>query len=197
MSGLDKLNEASESVAQLSVELVGKEKELAVSSAKAEKVLEDVTKQAEAAEVAKQEVQKIKDKAQAIFDSISLDKATAEQKLEAAKPALAEAEAALLTINPADIATVRKLPKPPHLIMRISDCVLILLGKSLDHVEMDPDRPCVKPSWSHSQRMLSGGNFLQSLQNFNKDTINDEVVELLEPYFDMPDYTLEIAKKVR
>ena len=61
---------------------------------------------------------------------------------------------------------------------------------------MDPDRPCVKPSWSASLKMLSGGNFLQCLQNFNKDTINDEVVELLQPYFEMPDYTLEVAKKV-
>ena len=185
------------SVAELSEELVDKEKELAVSSVKAEKVLADVTVQAEAAEVAKQEVQKKKDKAQSIFDSISIDKRTAEDKLEKAKPALIEAENALLTIKPADIATVRKLPKPPHLIMRISDCVLLLLGRPLDQVEIDPDRPCVKPSWSHSLKMLSGGNFLQSLQNFNKDTINDEVVELLQPYFEMPDYTLEVAKKVR
>ena len=43
-AGLDKLNEASESVAQLSIELVGKEKELAVSSDKAEKVLAEVIK---------------------------------------------------------------------------------------------------------------------------------------------------------
>lgn len=134
ISGLDKLNEASESVAELSVELVEKEKELAVSSVKAEKVLADVTVQAEAAEIAKQEVQKKKDKAQSIFDSISIDKRTAEAKLEAAKPALIEAENALLTIKPADIATVRKLPKPPHLIMRISDCVLLLLGRQIDQV---------------------------------------------------------------
>ena len=83
-------------MAVLSVELVGKEKELAVSSEKAEKVLADVTVQAESAEVAKMEVQKIKDKAQAIYDSISVDKAIAMRKLEAAKPALLEAENALL-----------------------------------------------------------------------------------------------------
>ncbi len=59
------------------------------------------------------------------FDVFS-SQAIAEEKLEAAKPALQEAEEALNTIKPANIATVRKLGRPPHLIMRVMDCVIIL-----------------------------------------------------------------------
>ena len=37
---------------------------------------------------------------------------------------------------------------------------------------------------------------LQALLSFPKDTINDETVELLEPYLQMDDYNMETAKRV-
>ncbi|KAJ7340954.1 hypothetical protein JRQ81_004241, partial [Phrynocephalus forsythii] len=193
--GLSKLMEASESVARLSQDLAVKEKELALASVKADKVLAEVTVSAEASAKVKNEVQGVKDKAQKIVDEIDTEKVVAEAKLEAAKPALEEAEAALNTIKPADIATVRKLAKPPHLIMRIMDCCLLLFQKKIDPVTMDPERPCIKPSWGESLKLMSGP-FLQSLQQFAKDSINEETVELLQPYFQMEDYTFENGKKV-
>ena len=152
-TGLEKLIEASQQVAKLKEELAEKEKELAIASEKADKVLKEVTVKAQAAEKVKEQVQKVKDKAQGIVDAIEKDKAIAFEKLEKARPALEEAEAALNTIKPADIATVRKLGKPPHLIMRIMDCVLILFQKRVNQVEQDPERPCVKPSWSEALRV--------------------------------------------
>lgn len=43
---------------------------------------------------------------------------------------------------------------------------------------------------------MASTTFLLSLQNFPKDSINDEVTELLEPYFDMEDYDMDTAKRV-
>lgn len=195
-TGLDKLLEAGESVSQLAKELAVKEVELEKASKEAEIVLADVTTKAQAAEKVKAEVQKVKDKAQAVADVISADKAVAEEKLEKAKPALEEAEAALQTIKSGDIATVRKLGKPPHLIMRIMDCVLLLFQKKLNPNELDSERPGPKPSWGESLKMMSQTGFLQSLQSFPKDLINEETVELMQPYFSMEDYNLDNAKKV-
>lgn len=43
---------------------------------------------------------------------------------------------------------------------------------------------------------MSAAGFMTSLQQFQKDKINEETVELLKPYLDMEDYTMENAKKV-
>nr|XP_054607993.1 dynein axonemal heavy chain 8 isoform X2 [Nothobranchius furzeri] len=194
--GLNKLKEAGASVTKLSADLEIKEKELAVASVKAEKVLAEVTVSAEAATTVKNEVQVVKDRAQNIVEGIAKEKAVAENKLEAAKPALKEATEALNTIKPADIATVKKLANPPNLIMRIMDGVLILFKKKVDRVSVDPERQCIKPSWGEALKLLGSPGLLTSLQQFPKEEINEEVVELLLAYFDMPDYTMTNAKKV-
>ena len=105
---------------------------------------------------------------------IQADKEVAEEKLAVAKPALEEAEAALQTIKPAHIASIRKLQKPPHLIMRIMDCVLILLMRKLDSVTVDAEKNCVKPTWAESLRMMSAGGFLQYLMTYNKVNIQKQ-----------------------
>lgn len=92
---------------------------------------------------------------------------------------------------------------------------------------MDPNLPCLKPSWPDALRvrlipvavsffsdnlsnvhishrrlswrllqLMGSTGFLSQLQQFVKDKINEETVELLRPYFDMEDYTMENAKKV-
>lgn len=152
-TGLEKLAEASASVEILKKDLAIMEQDLAIASQKAESVLTEVTEKASQAEVVKNQVQIVKEKAEALVAKIAEEKAFAEEKLEAAKPALEEAEAALNTIKPAHIATVRKLGRPPHLIMRIMDCVLILFQRKVHPCIPDTTAPCPKPSWQESLKV--------------------------------------------
>lgn len=43
---------------------------------------------------------------------------------------------------------------------------------------------------------MASATFLLQLQNYPKDIINNEMVELLEPYFEMEDYNMDTAKRV-
>lgn len=87
----------------------------------------------------------------------------------------------LFTVTYARYSTVGcvlfRLGRPPHLIMRIMDCVLILFQRHLDSVTQDPEKDSVKPSWGEALKMMTEGGFLNNLQNFNKDSINDEVCQ--------------------
>lgn len=194
--GLDKLVEASKAVAVLQEELVFKEKDLLVASKAADVVLTEVATSTAQAEKVKDSVLKVKTASQSIAVAIKADKEYAESQLEAAKPALEEAKNALNSIQPSHISSVRKLAKPPHLIMRIMDAVLLLQKRKIDVITQDPERPCCKPSWPESMKLMSSPDFLNSLVSFGKDEMNAETVDLLEPYIDMPDFNLEGAKRV-
>ena len=97
---------------------------------------------------------------------VQADKSVAEGKLEAARPALEEAEAALQTIKGSDISTVRKLGKPPHLIMRIMDCALLLFQRRIDTFSADPEKPGPKPSWGESLKARTHLRLSSHLYNY-------------------------------
>ena len=195
-AGLDKLLDASNTVETMKEQLAQMEKDLEVANQRAERVLTEVTQRAKEAEIIKEQIVKDKEKAEAIVNNIEIDRKGEEEKLEAAKPALNEAMEALNTIKQANIATVRKLGRPPHLIMRVMDCTMILFQTKLPPIKHDRDYPCPRPSWPEALKVMASSNFLSQLLHFPKDTINDEIVELLEPYFAMEDYNMGVAKRV-
>ncbi len=43
---------------------------------------------------------------------------------------------------------------------------------------------------------MSSSSFLFNLKNFDKDTINEETIELIQVYFDSDDYNFASAQKV-
>ncbi|XP_055386175.1 dynein axonemal heavy chain 8 [Condylostylus longicornis] len=193
-SGLYKLDEAAISVESLKIDLIEMNKIIELATLDTNKVLEEVTKSSEAAEIVKAEVSQKKKSAEELVTIISADKAIAEEKLEVAKPALEEAQSALNTIKAADIATVRKLGKPPYLITLIMDCVCILFRKPLDRVKPDKEKKFLIPSWKSSLKVMSDTRFLPKIVEYATDTINAEMIDLLIPYFSYSLYTFEAAK---
>lgn len=193
-TGLTKLVEAQASVDVLREELKEKEVEITIATESAEKVLQVVLAATEIATKIKAEATIVKDMAETLVAAISIDQQEAEVKLEAAKPALEAAEAALLTIKASDITTVRKLGKPPYLIMIIMDAVCLYFKRKVEPVTVDPEKKFFNMSWGESLKVMSDTKFLYKLQEYPKDTINPEMLDLLLPYFELPQYTYEAAK---
>ncbi|XP_043790719.1 dynein axonemal heavy chain 8 [Apis laboriosa] len=192
-SGLSKLVDAAAQVDELRKILEKNQQEIAEKNVQVEAILITVNQKKKEAETVMAQVQVSKDEAETILKSIAKDKAIAEQKLKAAEPALLAAEAALQTIKAADIATVRKLGKPPYLITLIMDCVIILFGRKLDPVKPDYDHQFLHPSWGEALKMMADVRFLYNLQHFPKDNINAETIDLMIPYLNYHLYTYEAA----
>ena len=66
------------------------------------------------------------------------------------------------------LIAVRKLGKPPHLIMCIMDAVLLLFQRKIDPVQKDPEKESVKPSWGEALKLMSSSTFLSGLMDFPK-----------------------------
>lgn len=192
-NGLGKLAEAAESVDVLKKEMEVKRVEIEAAEEGAKDVIENVDKSRAIANIAKSEAAEKKAIQEILVENINAAREVTEQELEKTMPQLKLAEEALLTVKSQDIAVVRRLGKPPHLLTVIMDCVLVLSHKRLDPVKMDWEKNFLKTTWSESTKMMSDTSFLKKIREFKKDAIDAETIDLLQPYFRYPNYTIEAA----
>ncbi|GBG77441.1 hypothetical protein CBR_g23890 [Chara braunii] len=197
VNGLGKLNQAKTDVRRMKVELAAKHVSLAEAQKVSETLLKEISASTAMAEKEKARVAGIQSKAKSMADEIGKTKAEAEEDLAAAKPALDDAIAALSLITGRDISTLKQLKKPPDIIKRIMDSCLLLKHQPINRVEYEDlkGEMVIVSTYSQSLVMMSDIRFLDSLTNFPKEQINDETVELLQPYFMASDFTYEAAKK--
>lgn len=74
------------------------------------------------------------------------------------------------------------------------DAVLIYFKRKIDPVKPDPEKNFFASSWAESLKVMADTKFLNKLQEYPKDTINAEIVDLLQPYFNYPLYNYDSAK---
>jgi dynein heavy chain len=196
-NGLQKLLNATEDVSVLRVSLKESEKMLGVARAKTTELLKSITAAAEIAASKTKECEAVAARIEKEADAVQADKDDTQKDLEAAQPALDAAIEALSSISTKDIQTLKKLGKPPELIKRIFDGVLILKQRPVVPWRMVVvgEKKVCENSYNTSLRMMDERDFVESLLNFEKDAINEETVELLMPYLEMPDFNFEAGKK--
>ncbi|ETO28516.1 dynein, axonemal, heavy polypeptide 5, partial [Reticulomyxa filosa] len=202
--GLNKIAKASQDVEKMKDVLRVQEEELKVAERNTQEMLVKLEVGAKEAELQKQEAESIEKDCAATAAMIAQEKEAANQELQAALPFMEEAKKAAQSLNKKDINFVANLPKPHDLIKRIMDCVLILTHQPVVRTEMTQivvnkeARPFLKDSYAeYSLKMMSSASFIPDLFDFSenrKDMINEETMELLEPYLEIEDFTPDAAK---
>ena len=98
-------------------------------------------------------------------------------------PALNKALAALDTLNKADIGEMKNYAQPPEDLVLVMDAVSILLGK--------------KTGWDEAKKMMANpGEFITTLQKYDKDNIKESILKKLKKYTNDPRFVPDlIAKK--
>lgn len=104
---------------------------------------------------------------------------------------------ALNSITPKDIGALKALKNPPDIVKRIFEAVLLLRFYPLEKASWQEWKGAqvLTTSYDLSIKMMSDSQFLSHLMNFPKEQINDETVELLQPFFAAPDFNFESAYK--
>jgi dynein heavy chain len=194
--GLEKLQSGAKDVEKMKLVLADEEVKLKRSEEFTNIMLSKLEKSSMDAKKEADSVAKIKELCQADAERIAGEKADAEEDLAKAQPFLDEAERAVQSIKPNDLNELKKLGKPSDIIKLIFDCVSLLKMGQMLKVEpaevtlgVGKDKKTfmfVKDSYKIVQvGMLADTRFLQNIVQFSKvekDFINDETVELMEPY---------------
>eukprot|EP01028_Stygiella_incarcerata_P006636 TRINITY_DN270_c0_g1_i1.p1 TRINITY_DN270_c0_g1~~TRINITY_DN270_c0_g1_i1.p1 ORF type:complete len:4523 (-),score=1222.92 TRINITY_DN270_c0_g1_i1:192-13760(-) len=195
-SGLQKLEKAAEDVEAMKVSLKEKEKNLEKAQKKTDEMLKTISESTAKAEKKRGDVKAVKDALAEDAAIVSAGKEEAEKDLEAAKPALVRAENALKAITPKDIQNLRALRNPPQLVKTIFDGVLLLKRLPINPSEVGDlkGRAIIKDSFPQALQMMVDQGFLNSLLNYDRDSVDDEIVELCQPYLQMEDWDADKAR---
>jgi len=190
--GLQKLKEASEQVNQMKVMLAEQGIVLKQEETKTNALLAKVTQEKVKADKKKEEVAAQAADCQAEADKINAEKSAAQVELDRAMPFLHEAEAACNSIQKKDIVDLKANGKPVDIIKLTFDGLMLLQSKPVEKVIPEEKLinkiavPFIKDSFDdYSKKELMDINFLNKLMSFandDKDTLNDEICELLLPY---------------
>ena len=203
--GLTKLNEAASDVEKLKVDLREEEQNLKTAELETNSLLAKVQAETVKAETKAAEVGKKKDVCLAKKSEIESEQAEAEKDLQAALPFLHEAENAVKSITAKDITELKTLKQPSDIIRLVFDGLLILQQKKVCDVRMETKNvnkqsfEFIHDSYDEiAKALLTDIRFLPDLFEFSekqKDNINDETCELLQPYLSLANFNPAVAKK--
>ena len=187
-NGLEKLRITGSQVDELKAQLALQEVELAQKNAEADSLIQVVGVETEKVSQEKAQADLEKVKVDEINVQVSIKQIDCAADLKRAEPALFAAQEALNTLNKANLTELKSFGSPPAAVLMTSGAVMVLiLGQS---GKIPKDR-----SWAKVKIMMNKvDQFLDSLINYEKENIPQNVLVALEPYLKDKEFEPEFVK---
>nr|XP_022345562.1 dynein heavy chain 2, axonemal-like isoform X2 [Crassostrea virginica] len=181
-NGLSKIDDTRQKVEKMSIELEDAKTKVAQFQKQCDEYLVIIVQQKREAD---EQQKSVAQKGERIAEEESKCQHMADlaqHDLDEALPALQEAIAALESLNKKDMTEIKSYGRPPMLVEKVMEAVMILRGS--------------EPTWAESKRQLGEGNFIKQLMNFDKDNISDRVLKKIGGYCAQSDFQPEIIGRV-
>ncbi|KAL7754402.1 hypothetical protein RI367_000383 [Sorochytrium milnesiophthora] len=181
-NGLSKLEDTKKNVQRISVELEQSKKQVAQFQKQCEDYLVIIVQQKREADEQAKSVSARSEKLQVEESEVKVVADAAQVDLDRALPALNAAVKALESLNKKDLQEIRSYGKPPPLVEKVMEAVMVL-KKS-------------EPTWDEAKRQLGNPNFIKQLVSFDKDNISDKILKRTSQYCADENFNPEVVGKV-
>ena len=197
-TGLDKLLSTTKEVEILQEELGSMQPMLIQTSQDIEVAMKQIAQDKSKAEEMRESISKEEAEASKKAEETKLIADDAKRDLDEALPALDAALASLKNLTKSDIIEVRSMQRPPDGVKLVIEAVCIMKGIKPKKVDAaGPTGKKVDDYWESGRALLADpAKFLESLTNFDKDNIPEQVIVKIKPYIDSPDFQVEQISRV-
>ncbi|KAI8821286.1 dynein heavy chain and region D6 of dynein motor-domain-containing protein [Fimicolochytrium jonesii] len=167
-NGLSKLDDTRQNVEKISVELEEAKKQVAQFQKQCEDYLVVIVQQKREADEQAKSVATKAEKLEVEEEEVRAVADAAQADLDQALPALNAAMKALEGLNKKDLNEIRSYGKPPPLVEKVMEAVMVL-RKS-------------EPTWEEAKKQLGNPYFIKQLVGFDKDNISDKILKRVSQY---------------
>lgn len=181
-NGLSKLVETRDNVQQMSIQLEDVKIQVAQYQKQCEDYLVIIVQQKREADDQAKTVAARSEKLEVEEDAIKVVAQAAEADLALAMPALEGATKALEGLSKKDIQEIKSYAKPPPLVEKVLEAVMIL-------------KKC-EPTWDEGKKQLNNPLFVRQLVTFDKDNISDKILKKIQQYCEDENFQPEIVGRV-
>lgn len=194
--GLEKLQSAADAIGSMQKELKILGPKIAAAAVDVKIIMQKIEKDNEEISKVKQNIEKDEENAQLTAAEAQRIKDECEAHMEAAKPALDTALAALNTLTSNDITFIKSMKNPPQMVKFVMEAICTMRDINPDKFPNQTTGKMEEDYWGPSKKLLNDIKFLDYLIEFDKDNIPGKIMKIInEKYLTNPDFDPDKVKK--